>query len=334
MTGLLWNVCANGDLLDQPTPAMVELAEVITKLITGSSGCFYKNGTDATGLAISIARVHTDRPVIIAAKDAYHGASNWTHSNPFRILSKERENILYFNYNDGNALEKLFSENRGKIAALILTPYHHRTYRAQELPEANFLGTVKKLCKEENALIIMDDIRANFRLHRNGSHIPFGLEPDLFCMGKALANGYPISALLGTEKIKKTASSFFITGTYWMSAAPMVAGLACLEEMERLGGIQRMEELGAMLKNGLEETGRSHGYSPRVTGPLSIPYLTFDDDPDLYLNQRFGAAMAFRGIFLHPHHNWFISLAHTEEDIEKTIKAADSSFAALRAGNE
>ncbi len=326
---------ANGDLLDQPTPAMVELAERLTALITGSSwAVFTKNGTDATGLALSVARVHSGKPLVIAAKEAYHGAANWTHANPFPILAHEREDVLYFDYDDRDTLESLFAENRGEIAALILTPYHHRTYRRQLLPEDGFSEKVRSLCDKEGALLIMDDIRANFRLHKNGSHMRFGMRPDLWCMGKALANGYPISALLGSEELKKTASSFFITGTYWMSAGPMVASLACLDEMERMGGIARLEKLGTRLKDGLETEGRAQGFSPRVSGPPAIPFLTFDEDPNLYLNQRFGAAMARRGIFIHPHHNWFISLAHTEDDIDKTVEAAKACFAALREGRE
>jgi glutamate-1-semialdehyde 2,1-aminomutase len=89
-----------------------------------------------------------------------------------------------------------------------------------------------------------------------------------------------------------------------------------------------------LLKTGLEAAGRDAGFSPRVSGPAAIPFLTFDEDPDLYLNQRFGAAMARRGVFLHPHHNWFISLAHTEEDIALTVDRAKAAFAAMRAGAE
>ena len=322
---------ARGDLLDQPTPAMVELAERLTGLITGSAwAVFTKNGTDATGLALSIARVYTEKPLIIAAKEAYHGAANWTHSNPFPILRNEREDVLDFEYNDIEALEELFRKHKGQIAALILTPYHHRTYKEQLLPDSRLSAITRRLCDEEGALLIMDDIRANFRIHRNGSHMRFGMKPDLWCMGKALANGYPISVLLGSEELKKTASSFFITGTYWMSAGPMVASLACLDEMERLGGIPRLEKLGNQLKEGIEAAGRAFGYTPRISGPPAIPFLTFDEDPNLYLNQRFAGAMAMRGIFIHPHHNWFLSLAHTEEDIEKTVEAARESFKELR----
>jgi glutamate-1-semialdehyde 2,1-aminomutase len=238
--------------------------------------------------------------------------------------------VRYFPYNDVAALEALFAAYAGEVACLILTPYHHPTYKPQLLPTPEFIAAVERLCRAEGAYFIMDDIRANFRLNTQGSHVYFGAHPDMITMGKALANGYPLSVLLGTEGLKKTASSFFITGTYWMSAVPMIAAMATLDEMERMGGTERLARLGRMLKEGLESLGREAGFSARVSGPFAIPYLTFDEDPNLFLNQKFCAAMADRGVFMHPHHNWFISLAHTEEDIAQTLEAARGAFAELR----
>ncbi len=325
----------SGDLLDQPAPIMVELAEKLVERIEGAGwAVFVKNGSDATTLALSLARVRTGKALALVADGAYHGAANWCGANPFPELAFERERVRSFPYGDLEALERLFRENRGRIACLFLTPYHHPTYKPQVLPPAGWHEAARRLCDAEGALLVMDDIRANFRLHARGSHIRFGAKPDLWCMGKALANGQPISLLMGSPELMKAASSFFITGTYWMSAAPMAASLACLAEMDRLGGIERLEKLGGALRSGLEAAGREFGYGARVSGPPAIPFLTFDEDPDLYLNQRFGAAMARRGVFLHPHHNWFISLAHRDEDIAATVSRAREAFAAMRDGKE
>jgi len=326
---------ADGDLLDQPAPVMVELAERLVGLVEGAGwAVFTKNGNDATTLALSMARVHTEKPLAVVAAGAYHGAANWCGGNPFPALAGERADIRTFTWNDVPGLERIFEEERGRIACIILTPYHHPTYRPQELPAPGFYDAVHRLCRQEGALFVMDDIRANFRLDPRGSHVHFAAKPDLWCMGKALANGYPISVLLGRAELMKTASSLFITGTYWMSAAPMVAAMATLDETGRLGGTARLVVLGTLLKNGLEASGRAEGFGARISGPAAIPFLTFDEDPNLYLNQRFGAAMARRGVFLHPHHNWFLSLAHTEADIALTVKRAADAFAAMRQGKE
>lgn len=322
---------AAGDLLNQPHPVMVELAERLVGAVPGMDWAVYsKNGTDVTTLAVSLARADTGKQIVIAAEGAYHGAANWCSSNIFPVFAEEEQkNVAYFKYNDIEGLESLFRRHRGKIACIILTPYHHPTFKAQEMPSPEFFPSVERLCKAEGAYFIMDDIRANFRLASAGSHVRFGAHPHMVTMGKAMANGYPLSVLLGSNDLAKTASGFFITGTYWMSAAPMLAAMATLDEMERLGGVQRLEKLGLMLKEGLESLGRAAGFGARVSGPLAIPFLTFDEDPDLYLNQKFCAAMADRGIFMHPHHNWFISLAHSERDIGITLEAAKEAFAEL-----
>lgn len=324
---------ARGDLLNQPHPVMVELAERLVAMVAGMDwAVFSKNGTDMTTLAVSLARAETGKQIVIAAEGAYHGAANWCSSNVFPVFAEEEQrNVAFFDYNDIAGLEELFARYRGKIATVILTPYHHPTFKPQQLPSPEFFPAVERLCASEGALFIMDDIRANFRLDARGSHVRFGAHPHMVTMGKAMANGYPLSVLLGGKDLAKAASGFFITGTYWMSAGPMIAAMAAMDEMERMGGVPRLEKLGASLKEGLESLGRSAGFGARVSGPLAIPYLTFDEDPDLYLNQRFCAAMADRGVFMHPHHNWFISLAHTERDIEMTLEAAGEAFAEMAA---
>ena len=187
---------AAGDLLPQPAPVMVDLAERLVPLVEGAAwALFTKNGTDATSLALGLARVRTEKPLVVAASGAYHGAANWTSLNSFPALRKEREDLRYFPWNDLAALEAIFREERGRIAAIILTPYHHATFAPQVMPDPGLYALVRRLCDEEGALFVMDDIRANFRLHPLGSHVRFGAEPDLWTMGKALANGHPISAL-------------------------------------------------------------------------------------------------------------------------------------------
>lgn len=320
-----------GDLLTSPSPIMVELAEKVVDRITGMEwAVFTKNGTDATTLAVTLARVETDKPVILMAKGAYHGAANWCSSNEYPVLD-DRRDIVEFVYNDVAGLERLFATHGGRIAAIILTPYHHPAFGASQMPTAEFHPTVQRLCKHEGSLLIMDDIRANFRVHNQGSHVAFGVEPDLICMGKSIANGSPLGVLLGTGELKKVASSFFITGTFWTAGAPMSMAMTCLEEMDRLDLLSHVKSLGNMLGEGLRASAKDAGFPVTVSGPPAIPFLTFDEDPDLFLNQAFCARMARRGIYLHPHHNWFISYGHKDADIQQTLEAARVVFGELAA---
>lgn len=321
----------DGDLLTSPSPVMVELAEkVVARIDDMEWAVFAKNGTDATTLAVSLARVETDKPIILMAKGAYHGAANWCSSNEFPILH-DRDEVVEFVYNDTDGLEKLFREYAGRIAAIIVTPYHHPAFGASHMPSEEWYPTIHRLCEAEGSLLIMDDIRANFRVHNSGSHVAFGAKPDLICMGKSIANGSPLGVLLGSEALKKAAASFFITGTFWTSGAPMAMASACLDEMDTHGVLDYVTEMGTKLGDGLRAAASENGFSVTISGVPAIPFMTFDDDPDLFLNQTFCARMSRRGIYLHPHHNWFVSYAHKEKDIQQTVETAAEVFAELAA---
>ena len=319
-----------GDLLNQPGPSMVELAEKLTGLIDVMDwSVFTKNGTDATTLGISLARVKTGKPYILMARGAYHGSANWCSSNNYPVL-RDKDEIRTFTYGNVVELEELFIELKGQIAAVILTPYHHATWADQVMPPIGWHDSVRRLCDSEGAYFIMDDIRANFRLSINGSHRVVGASPDMVTMGKSLANGYPIAVLMGTDELKKTASGFFITGTFWTSTVPYLAALACLAEMEKLDVVSHVNTMGKRLKEGLISAGAEAGYDINCTGPDAIPFMTFADDPDLWHNQEFSARMAAKGVYLHPHHNWFLSYAHQEADIDETLEKAREAFKEVR----
>jgi len=154
----------------------------------------------------------------------------------------------------------------------------------------------------------------------------FGIDPDIICFAKAMANGHPISTAVGRNQYREAAEAVFFAGTFWFSPVPMAAALTTLNILETSDAISRMKQLGILLKNGLEDLGKKHGYNVTVSGPPALPYLTFDDDPDLYHIQVFCRKMIAKGIFLHPHHNWFICAAHTEADIDQTLETADAVF--------
>lgn len=323
---------AKGDLLTTPAPVMVELAEKLTQQIEGMDwAVFAKNGTDMTTLALSVSRVATGKKKYIVARGAYHGAANWCSTNDYPEL-EDKKDMLYFTYNDLEELRGLFSRYSGQIAGIMLTPFHHPAFKDMELPSPGFYKEVEELCRKEGAIFTMDDIRVNFRLSMRGSHEYFGAKPHLVTMGKAVANGYPLAALLGCQELRSQVDNFFITGTFWTAAASMVASMKCLEIMNREPVLDHINKLGEMLKKGLIEAGKEQGYSIKVTGPSSIPFMRFEEDPNLFLNQKFCGEMTRRGIYLHPHHNWFISYAMKESDISETLDKASGVFKLLREG--
>jgi glutamate-1-semialdehyde 2,1-aminomutase len=318
---------AKGSCFNQPGEAMVQLAERLVALIPGADwAVFAKNGSDVTTWAIRVAREFTGRKKIVTVKGAYHGAHAWCTAYPGGVLPEEKANVLQMNWNRLDELARLVEEHRGEIAGAIMTPYHHPTYAAQEMPADGFWAGVQQICDQEGMLLILDDIRACFRLDVRGNHPVFGIEPDLICYSKAMGNGHPIAAAVGREALRDAAEAVFLSGTFWFSSVPMAAALATLRILEETDAIPRMARLGTRLKEGLEERATAHGYRATVSGPPALPYMTFDDDPDLYHMQVFCREAISRGVFLHPHHNWFLCAAHTDADVDYALEVADVAF--------
>ena len=205
----------------------------------------------------------------------------------------------------------------------------HGNFNDNSLPADGFWQGVRNLCTENGTILIVDDVRAGFRLDMAGSDHYFGFEADLICFCKALANGYNVSALCGKDFLKNTVSGISFTGSYWMSAEPFAAGIATINRMKELGGPAVLIEKGRMLKEGLIAAAEKHGHKLVVSGVESLFYLRLADDDSLMMHQRWIAEMVKRGVYLTNHHNHFINYSLTYEDIKETCEIADEAFAVL-----
>ena len=322
---------ALGDCVTAPSTIMVDFAELLVDTVASADWAFFaKNGGDVTTLAVLAARYHTRRKKIVFFKGYYHGVAPWTQKIDYPgILEEDVINNIYLPFNDAAALARCFEENKGEIAAVISQPYMHGNFNDNILPVEGFWPEVRRLCDENEAVLILDDIRCGFRLDLAGSDHYFGFEADLICFCKALANGYNVSALCGKEHLKNSVSSITFTGSYWLSSVPFAAGIACIEKMKRVDLPRVLRERGEMLKTGLVDTAKKHGYTLNFTGAPSLFYLRIADGNDWELHQRWIAEMVKRGIYLTNHHNHFLCYAMTDEDIKTTIEVADDVFAIL-----
>jgi glutamate-1-semialdehyde 2,1-aminomutase len=177
---------------------------------------------------------------------------------------------------------------------------------------------------------VVDDVRAGFRLARDCSWSPIGVQPDLSAWGKVIANGYPISALMGSDKAREAAQRIFVTGSFWFSAVPMAAAIATLTEIDKSDYLERMQVTGGLLRDGLDHQAKAHGFELRQTGPAQMPQIFFQDDPDFRLKYCWTEEALTRGIYLHPYHNMFISAALTEGDVRATLDVTEDAFQALK----
>lgn len=321
-----------GDCTTAPSLTMIDFAELLVETVASADWAFFaKNGNDVTTLAVMTARAYTHRKKMVFFNGSYHGSAAWTQKIDYAgIMEEDVQNNLCIDWNNPDAVERVFAENRGEIAAVIAQPYMHGNFADNELPADGFWKKVRKICNENNALLIVDDVRAGFRLDLAGSDHYFGFEADLICFCKAIANGYNVSALCGKDFLKNTVSSLSYTGSYWMSAVPFAAGIACIEKLKKLDCPKILMEKGAKLGRELTKAAADYGFNLRVSGAPSLFYLRLTDDPSLMLHQEWIAECVRRGVFFTNHHNHFINAALTDADIAETVDIARDAFQILR----
>ncbi|MFR7477701.1 MAG: aminotransferase class III-fold pyridoxal phosphate-dependent enzyme [Acutalibacteraceae bacterium] len=315
-----------------PSTVMIDFAELLVDTVDCADWAFFaKNGNDVTTGAIMCARAYTHRKKIVFFKGYYHGVSPWTQKVDYPgVLEEDVMHNLYVDWNDFDQLAETFERYKGQIAAVIAQPYMHGNFMDNQMPLPGFWQKVRKLCTDNDVVLIIDDVRAGFRMDLAGSDHYFGFEADMICFCKALANGYNVSALCGRDFLKNSMSSLSYTGSYWMSAVPFAAGIACIEKMKKLHMPELLIEKGKKLKGGLLKAAADNGFNLHVTGIESLPYLRLADDPSLHLHQQWIAECVKRGVFFTNHHNHFINAALSDEDIQETIDIATEAFHVIR----
>jgi glutamate-1-semialdehyde 2,1-aminomutase len=319
------------DCQNAPSPRMVELAEALTATVAHADwAMFAKNGTDATTLALMIARAATGRRKILAARGSYHGSAPWCTPRPGGVTAEDRANMGYFTYNDLASAQQAADAAAGDLAGVIVTPFRHDIGQDQELADPQFARGLRALCDRTGAALILDDVRCGFRLHLGGSWEPLGVAPDLSAWSKAIANGYALAAVLGNDAFRTAATEVFTTGSFWFSAVSMAAGLATLAALAEQDAVATMAACGQALRDGLAEQAARYELAIRQTGPAQMPFLTFAGDAGFALANTFAGEAARRGAFLHPRHNWFVSAATTPADLDMALDATGHAFAAVR----
>ncbi len=321
-----------GDCMNGPGEAMVELAEMLVARQPHADWAqFQKNGGDATTVAATIARAGTGRRKILTARGAYHGSLPWCSPTLAGVTPEDRAHLLHYTYNDIASVECALDEAGADAAAIIVSAFRHDYALDQELPDTAFAQRVRALCDQSGAALIIDDVRAGFRLDMGGSWAPFGVKPDLACFSKAIANGYPLAAVTGNDRFREAATKVYSTGSFWTGSVAMAAGVATQRALEAENAISAMTESGTMLRDGLAEIAGRRGARIRQTGPVQMPTLLFDDDPEQALGFAFCDAALRRGVYFHPRHNMFLSSAHTPSHIERALEAADGAMAEVLA---
>lgn len=322
-----------GDLMNGPGEAMVELAERLVDRIGHADWVtFQKSGTDATTLCVTIARAATGKRKILAAQGAYHGAVPWCTPYPAGVTAEDRANLVHYRYNDIASVEAALATVGDDLAGIIVSAFRHDFGKDQDMVDPAFAARLRALCDARGAVLILDDVRAGLRLHRGGSWETVGVRPDLSAWSKAVANGYPLAFVAGVDRLSDATRSVYSTGSFWCGSGSMAAAIATLEVLDASDAIGHMARMGDRLRAGLARQAANHGIGLRQTGPSQMPQVLFDDDADFAKGFRFTTETLLRGVYLHPKHNMFLSLAHTEADIDRTLEATEEALRIVARG--
>ena len=309
------------------------LAEKIIELVPSAEMCiFLKTGSDATTAAIRIARAHTAKLKVMRC--GYHGWHDWCVEMKGGIPEKFFEDVFEFQYNNLDQLEKLMAVHGNDTAAIIMTPFGHPNHQKMQVPKPGFLEGTKELAHKYGAVLIYDEIRTGFRVSMGGAQEYYGISPDISVLGKAIANGYPISVVTGKKEIMMTAANkLFISSTFFPNSDAFIAALKTIEILERDNVLENIWQKGEVFLKKIQSLIDKYDVGAELTGIPPMFYITFPkDEKGLYKSKRtdFYTQLIRKGFFFTPFHHAYISYRHTEKDMDLTLEAIEETLNFLK----
>jgi len=346
------NAAARGWTYGTPCEAEVELAEEVRRRMPSLEMMrFVNSGTEATMAAVRLARAATGRDVIIKFEGCYHG-----HADGFLVkagsgvatlglpdspgVPAALANLtLTAPFNDARAVADLCREHADRIAAIIVEPFVGNAGFIP--PEPGFHGELRSLCDRYGALLIFDEVMTGFRVGAGGAQQLLGIRPDLTTLGKIIGGGFPVGAYGGRADLMRRIAPegpVYQAGTLSGNPVAMAAGLATLRETTRAGFYEELERKTKRLTTGLQRAAQRHGVAVTLGHAGSMWGVYFTEGPvrnytdakrtDTALFARWHKAALARGVFLAPSafEAGFMSSAHSEDDIDFTIKELDAAL--------
>jgi glutamate-1-semialdehyde 2,1-aminomutase len=344
----------NGSSFGAPTIAETELAELIVEMVPGVEMVrLVSSGTEATMSALRLARAATSKPKIIKFAGCYHGHADQllvragsgvvtlglpdSPGVPFNATA----DVLVADYNDLASVQTHFDSYPGEIAGIIVEPVAGNM--GVVMPEPGFLEGLREITRANDALLIFDEVLCGFRVGIGGAVVRYGIDPDLICFGKVIGGGMPLAAYAGKKAIMELiapAGSVYQAGTLSGNPVAVAAGLATLRAIKEPGVFDAITASTVRLAQGLRDAAAAAGVSVQVHQEGTLGCLFFNDnrvtdyasaltsDTDRY--KRWFNELIARGVYAAPSQfeAFFVSAAHTEADISRTI---DGAYEAMRA---
>ena len=317
------------------------------------------SGTEATFYSLRIARAYTGRAKILKFEGSWHGMhdyslwgttpaapSDYPRAQPdsVGIPAQAGDSVLVTPFNDAARAVATIERHAAELAAVIVEPLQRVL-----LPEPGFLEAVREVTRKHGIVLVFDEIVTGFRIAWGGAQERYGVVPDLACYGKAISGGFPLAAVVGKAEVmavldvRKRPRAEVVWATHTLARNPVgtVAGCAALDALAQPGVYDRLHRTGSRLRAGIVAAGERHGFAVQTPGEDAVfgvrftarkPLRTWMDlttaDKDLGL--RWALEMIRRGILVNPNEKFYISIMHTDADVERTLAVADEAFAAMK----
>jgi glutamate-1-semialdehyde 2,1-aminomutase len=328
----------NGANYSRPAAIEVDAAETFLGMVPNADMVkFCKDGSDATTAALKLSRAYTGRNMVACCRDQPFFATNdwFISTTPLNagIPASVKALTLTFGFNDLAGVQRLFAEHRNQIAAIIMEAAKYAD------PAPGFLQEVKELCHSNGALFILDEMITGFRWHNGGAQAYYDLDPDLSCWGKALSNGFSVSALAGKRKYMDlggiTHSServFLLSTTHGAETHGLAAAIANMQVYQREPVIETIYKRGQRLKDEGTQIIERHGLCQHIQilgKPCCMVYTTLDQNgqPSQAMRSLFLQETIRRGVLVG---SMVVSYSHTDEDIDRSLEAIDGALAVYR----
>lgn len=356
ITKAVTRAAETGLLFGTPTPHEVTFAKMLQEAIPSLEKIrFMNSGTEAVMTTIRVARAYTGRNKVIKFAGCYHG-----HSDPVLVAAGSgpstlgtpdsagvpaviAADVITVPFNDLDAYKEALDKWGDQVAAVLVEPIVGNFGIVE--PVEGFLQGINDLTHKAGALVIYDEVITAFRFTYGGAQDLLGVQPDLTALGKVIGGGLPIGAYGGKREIMDQVAPIgpaYQAGTHAGNPASIQAGIACLEVLKQEGVYDYLDKLGALLEKGILEAATQYNVPitiNRLKGALTVYFTTEKvsnykqaENTDGEMFGRFFKLLVEQGIMLAPskYEAWFITIAHTEEDIEATLHAVGQAFATLK----
>jgi glutamate-1-semialdehyde 2,1-aminomutase len=327
----------NGNSCSLNCPEEIELADLLCEIHPWAEKVrFARTGGESMAIAVRIARAHTGKDKV--AFCGYHGWHDWYLSANLGTENALGEHLLPglspkgvprglegtsfpFRYNKIEELEAIIKREGRTIAAIVMEPIRG------EQPLPGFFDRVRAIADGINAVLIIDEISAGFRMNSGGAHLVLGIKPDMAVFSKALGNGYPIAAIIGKSDVMDAAQKTFISSTYWTERIGPAAGIATIKKHQKVNAGQHLMDIGIKIQRGWQDCADKNGLVIDIGGIPPLSHFSFDGDNPMAMKAYFVQLMLDRGFLAST--LFYAMNAHQNEHVISYLGTVNEAFSEI-----